>query len=392
MNSVQVFTNDEFGSVRTIAIDGEHWFVGKDVAEKLFYSKARKAIADHVDEEDKKHSYGVTIRDSTGREQKPTVINESGMYSLVLGSKLPAANKFKHWITSEVIPSIRKNGGYIAGQESLARAMSKSKLRRKEKYMNEVQIFESEEFGSVRTVTVNGEPYFIGKDVAEALGYGKGKSLNNAVANHVDEEDKGVTEMMTPGGKQNLIIINESGLYSLILSSKLPNAKKFKHWVTSEVLPSIRKHGGYIAGQGSLSDDELMAKAVLVAQKKIAERDAIIEKQAKKIEADRPKTIFADAVSTSKTSILIGDLAKLICQNGHQIGQKRLFQWMRDHGYLMKVGASYNMPTQRYMEQGLFEVKERSIQNPDGSVRITKTTTITGKGQLYFINKFLNEG
>lgn len=391
MNEVQVFTNEEFGSVRTIAIDGEPWFVGKDIAEKLGYSKARKAIADYVDEEDKKHSYGVTIRDSTGREQKPTVINESGMYSLVLGSKLPAANKFKHWITSEVIPSIRKNGGYIAGQESLARAMSKSKLRRKEKYMNEVQIFESEEFGSVRTVTVNGEPYFIGKDVAEALGYGKGKSLNNAVANHVDEEDKGVTEMMTPGGKQNLIIINESGLYSLILSSKLPNAKKFKHWVTSEVLPSIRKHGGYIAGQGSLSDDELMAKAVLVAQKKIAERDAIIEKQAKKIEADRPKTIFADAVSTSKTSILIGDLAKLICQNGHQIGQKRLFQWMRDHGYLMKVGASYNMPTQRYMEQGLFEVKERSIQNPDGSVRITKTTTITGKGQLYFINKFLNK-
>lgn len=157
------------------------------------------------------------------------------------------------------------------------------------------------------------------------------------------------------------------------------------------MLPSIRKNGGYIAGQESLSDDELMAKAVLVAQKKIAERDAIIAQQAQKIEADRPKTIFADAVSTSKTSILIGDLAKLICQNGHQIGQKRLFQWMRDHGYLMKIGASYNMPTQRYMEQGLFEVKERSIQNPDGSVRITKTTTITGKGQLYFINKFLNK-
>ena len=188
-----------------------------------------------------------------------------------------------------------------------------------------------------------------------------------------------------------MAVINESGMYSLVLSSKLPNAKKFKRWITSEVIPSIRKNGGYIAGQESLSDEELMAKAVLVAQKKIAERDAIIAQQAQKIEADRPKTVFADAVSTSKTSILIGDLAKLICQNGHQIGQKRLFQWMRDHGYLMKVGASYNMPTQRYMEQGLFEVKERSIQNPDGSVRITKTTTITGKGQLYFINKFLNK-
>ena len=141
----------------------------------------------------------------------------------------------------------------------------------------------------------------------------------------------------------------------------------------------------------------VMARALKMADKKIHVLEAenekhkeVIAQQAQKIEADKPKTIFADAVSTSKTSILIGDLAKLICQNGHQIGQKRLFQWMRDHGYLMKVGASYNMPTQRYMEQGLFEVKESNIQNPDGSVRITKTTKITGKGQLYFINKFLN--
>lgn len=377
MNEVQVFTNEEFGSVRTIAIDGEPWFVGKDVAEKLGYSKARKAIADHVDEEDKKHSYGVTIRDSTGREQKPTVINEYGMYSLVLGSKLPAANKFKHWITSEVIPSIRMNGGHITGQENI-----------EGRGMNEVQIFENEEFGRVRTIMVCGELVFVANDIAKILGY---SNPRDAINKHVDDEDKGVAECDTPGGVQRLAVINESGMYSLVLSSKLPNAKKFKRWITSEVIPSIRKNGGYIAGQESLSDDELMAKAVLVAQKKIAERDAIIAQQAQKIEADRPKTIFADAVSTSKTSILIGDLAKLICQNGHQIGQKRLFQWMRDHGYLMKIGASYNMPTQRYMEQGLFEVKERSIQNPDGSVRITKTTTITGKGQLYFINKFLNK-
>lgn len=373
MNEVQVFTNDEFGSVRTIAIDGEPWFVGKDVAEKLGYSKARKAIADHVDEEDKKHSYGVTIRDSTGREQKPIVINESGMYSLVLSSKFPAAKKFKHWIASEVRLSKRSK-------------MSKFNLRRE--YMNEVQIFESEEFGSVRTIMVCGELVFVANDIAKILGY---SNPRDAINKHVDDEDKGVAECDTPGGVQRLAVINESGMYSLVLSSKLPNAKKFKRWITSEVIPSIRKNGGYIAGQESLSDEELMAKAVLVAQKKIAERDAIIAQQAQKIEADRPKTVFADAVSTSKTSILIGDLAKLICQNGHQIGQKRLFQWMRDHGYLMKIGASYNMPTQRYMEQGLFEVKERSIQNPDGSVRITKTTTITGKGQLYFINKFLNK-
>lgn len=376
MNAVQVFTNDEFGSVRTIAIDGEPWFVGKDVAEKLGYSKARKAIADHVDEEDKKHSYGVTIRDSTGREQKPIVINESGMYSLVLGSKLPAANKFKHWITSEVIPSIRMNGGYITGQENI-----------EGRVMNEVQIFENEEFGSVRTVEINGKTYFVGKDVAKALGY---KDTVNALKQHCRGVVKHhLTDSL--GREQDAVFIPEGDIYRLVVRSKLPSAERFESWVFDEVLPSIRKNGGYIAGQESLSDDELMAKAVLVAQKKIAERDAIIAQQSQKIEADRPKTIFADAVSTSKTSILIGDLAKLICQNGHQIGQKRLFQWMRDHGYLMKVGASYNMPTQRYMEQGLFEVKERSIQNPDGSVRITKTTTITGKGQLYFINKFLNK-
>ena len=375
MNAVQVFTNDEFGSVRTIAIDGEPWFVGKDVAEKLGYSKARKAIADHVDEEDKKHSYGVTIRDSTGREQKPTVINESGMYSLVLGSKLPAANKFKHWITSEVIPSIRMNGGHITGQENI-----------EGRVMNEVQIFENEEFGRVRTVEIDGRPYFAATDIATALGY---TNPNKAVNDHC----RAITKRSTPisGKIQSINFIPEGDIYRLVVRSKLPSAERFESWVFDEVLPSIRKNGGYIAGQESLSDDELMAKAVLVAQKKIAERDAIIAQQSQKIEADRPKTIFADAVSTSKTSILIGDLAKLICQNGHQIGQKRLFQWMRDHGYLMKVGASYNMPTQRYMEQGLFEVKERSIQNPDGSVRITKTTTITGKGQLYFINKFLNK-
>lgn len=254
--------------------------------------------------------------------------------------------------------------------------------------MNELQIYKSEEFGSVRTLAINDSPYFVGKDVAEILGY---SNPRKAIGDHVDEEDKGVTKCDTPGGVQDLTVINESGLYSLILSSKLPNAKRFKHWVTSEVLPSIRKNGGYIAGQEKLSDEELLEKAVLVAQRKIAERDKIIEEQRQKIEADKPKTLFADAVSTSQTSILIGDLAKLICQNGVQIGQKRLFEWLRTNGYLVKSGLSRNMPMQRYVEQGLFEVKESSLQNPDGSVRITRTTKVTGKGQIYFVNKFLKK-
>lgn len=250
--------------------------------------------------------------------------------------------------------------------------------------MNELQIFNSPEFGDIRTVEIDGKPYFVANDVARALGY---VETAKAIRTHC----KGVSEMDIPskGGIQCMKVIPEGDIYRLIVRSKLPSAEKFETWVFDEVIPSIRKNGGYIVGQETLSDEELMAKAILVAQKKIAERDKIIEKQRLKIEADNPKTIFADAVSTSHTSILIGDLAKLICQNGVQTGQKRLFQWMRENGYLMKTGASYNMPMQRYIEQGLFEVKESSVQNPDGSVRVTRTTKVTGKGQLYFINKFL---
>lgn len=248
--------------------------------------------------------------------------------------------------------------------------------------MNELKIFENAEFGKVRTMAINGEPYFVGKDVATILGYAKPL---NALATHVDEDDslkQGLIDSM--GRTQETILINESGLYTLIFGSKLESAKRFKHWVTSEVLPSIRKNGGYIAGQETLSDEDLMAKALLVAQNKIAERDKIIERM-------RPKEIFADAVAASHTSILIGDLAKLIKQNGVEIGQKRLFAWMRDNGYLIKRnGADWNMPTQKSMEMGLFEVKESTVNNPDGTVRINRTTKVTGKGQQYFINKFLN--
>lgn len=251
--------------------------------------------------------------------------------------------------------------------------------------MNELQIFNNEEFGDIRTVTINNEPWFAATDIAKALGYRMASDL----VRRIDDEDKDTRVMSTLGGEQALSIINESGLYSAILGSKLESAKRFKHWVTSEVLPSIRKNGGYIAGQETLSDEELLSKALMVAQRKIEEKNELIAMQDSRIQQMRPKEIFADAVSASRTSILIGDLAKLICQNGYQIGQKRLFQWMRDNGYLMKNGSSYNLPTQRYVEQGLFEIKESNVQNPDGSVRITRTTKVTGRGQVYFVNKFL---
>lgn len=247
-----------------------------------------------------------------------------------------------------------------------------------------LQILNNEEFGRVRTAQIDDKPYFVAADIANALGY---TNPRDAVLRHC----KGVVKRDTPtsSGTQQMSYINEGDVYRLIMRSKLPSAERFESWVMDEVLPSIRKNGGYIAGQETMTDDELLAKALMVANNKIAERDRIIEHQKAKIEYDRPKTIFADAVATSNTSILVGDLAKIICQNGVQIGQKRLFAWLRDNGYLMKNGSSYNMPIQRYVQQGLFEVKERSIQNPDGSVRITITPKVTGKGQLYFVNKFL---
>ena len=248
--------------------------------------------------------------------------------------------------------------------------------------MNELQIFQNPEFGTVRTVEMDGEPWLVGQDVARALGYGEGKSLANAIANHVDDDDKGVTEMMTPGGKQKMVTINESGLYSLVLSSKLPTAKKFRRWVTGEVLPSIRKTGGYIAGQDQLSDADLMARALLVAKKQIDDRNRQIAEMA-------PKAVFADAVSASKSNILIGELAKLLRQNGIEMGQNRLFEWMRKNGYLInRDSTDRNMPTQRAMEMGLFVVKETAITHSDGHTTVTKTPKVTGKGQVYFINKF----
>ena len=243
--------------------------------------------------------------------------------------------------------------------------------------MNKVKIFNSEEFGAVRTVTINGEPWFVGKDVALALGY---SYPQKAVRDHVLEEDRGVNEMDTHSGRQKLVTINESGLYALIFGSKLDSAQRFKHWVTSEVLPAIRKTGGYQAPQGK----ELLALAVLEAQK-------TIEEQSKAIERMKPKVIFANAVETSHTSILIGDLAKLLKQNGVETGQKRLFEQLRNEGYLMKTGSSRNMPKQKYVANGFFQIKETVISNLDGSVRMTKTTKVTGKGQQHFLNKYLKK-
>lgn len=252
--------------------------------------------------------------------------------------------------------------------------------------MNELQIFNSEEFGEIRTITKDDEPMFCLADVCKALELEQVSRVKARLKTDGVTTSKVIDRL---GREQEATFINESNLYKTIFQSRKESAERFTEWVTSEVLPSIRKNGGYIAGQETLSDEELMAKALLVANNKIAERDKIIEQKQARIEQMKPKEIFADAVATSHTSILVGDLAKLICQNGYQIGQKRLFDWLRENNFLIKCGSSRNMPQQRFVEQGLFEIKESNLVNPDGSVRITKTTKVTGKGQVYFVNKFL---
>lgn len=253
--------------------------------------------------------------------------------------------------------------------------------------MNGLKIFNNPEFGEVRTIERDGEPWFVGKDVADVLGYQNG---SRDINRHVDEEDR-IKVMIFDGNQdKETIIINESGLYSLVLSSKLPTAKAFKRWITSEVIPSIRKHGAYITPdtlEQMIADPDTTIR-LLTTLKEERQKRIQLESEAK---TNRPKVLFADAVATAHNSILIGELAKLIKQNGVDMGQNRLFDWMRKNGYLIaRKGTDYNMPTQRSMELDLMEIKETTIAKPDGSIRVNKTPRVTGKGQQYFIEKFLN--
>lgn len=242
--------------------------------------------------------------------------------------------------------------------------------------MNDLQLFNNPEFGAVRAVEVDGEPWFVGKDVAQALGY---NDTDQALRKHVDDEDKLTRQIDGSGQGRSMTIINESGLYALALSSKLPGARKFRRWVTAEVLPAIRRTGGYDIPKDYPSALRALAESM--------ERRLQLEAEN---EANRPKVLFADAVSAAKTSILVGELAKLLKQNGVDMGQNRLFSLLRDKGYLIRrQGTDFNMPTQRAMELGLFEIKETVIAHSDGHISVSKTPKITGKGQQYFVRLFL---
>ena len=245
----------------------------------------------------------------------------------------------------------------------------------------DIQVFNNEQFGALRTYEEDGQILFCGKDVAASLGY---KNTNDAMKKHC----KGVAKrypLQTAGGIQEFVFITEPDLYRLITHSKLPTAEKFERRVFEEVLPAIRRTGGYMVAKQDETPEQIMARAVLVAQD-------TIERQKREIAELKPKALFADAVAASDGTCLVGELAKMLKQNGVSIGQNRLFAWMREHGYLGKTGSNRNVPTQRAMEQGLFRIKETAVTHSDGHVTINRTPKVTGKGQRYFIEAFAKRG
>lgn len=250
--------------------------------------------------------------------------------------------------------------------------------------MNEMQVFQNPEFGEVRTLEENGNVFFCGSDVAKSLGYGE---PHKAIARHCKGGMK--RPILTNGGMQEMLFIPESDLYRLVFGSKLPTAEKFTDWVTGEVLPSIRKHGAYMTPetleQAILNPDTMIRLCTTLKEEQ--EKRRALEEQ---VQRDAPKVLFHDAVAASDDTILIRDLSKLLSQNGvPNMGGTRLYAWLRENGYLCKEGASYNLPTQRAMELGLFRIRESSrIQN--GEILTDKTTRVTGKGQQYFLKKFLS--
>lgn len=251
---------------------------------------------------------------------------------------------------------------------------------------NQLQVFKNNEFGEIRALEIEGEPWLVGRDVAKTLGY---KDTSDALKKHVDVDDKMTLQIADSLGRlQDTYIINESGFYSLVLSSKLPTAKKFKRWVTHEVLPSIRKHGAYMTLEKI--EEVLMNPDIIIdlATRLKEEQQKRLQAE-KQIEKQKPKVLFAEAWEVSEQSILVGEMAKLLVRNGlGDMGQNRFFKWLRANGYLHKTGEQYNLPTQKSIELGIIEVKTRTITNTNGSVMVTKTPKITVKGQMYFLDKF----
>jgi len=254
--------------------------------------------------------------------------------------------------------------------------------------VNKLQTFHHPQFGKVELVVIDGKEWFGATQAALALGYA---NPHDAISKHCRQEGVAFREVLTNGGVQQMKFIDEGNLYRLIVKSRLPEAEKFERYVFEEILPTIRKHGAYMTPEvieKTLTDPDFIIN-LATRLKEANEEKARLQA---KIEADKPKVLFAESLQISKDSILVADLAKLLRQNGIQVGEMRLFRWLRENGYLIKSGSEYNMPTQRSMELGIMEIKVGYRAGADGTTKITRTPKITGKGQIYFINKFLNKG
>ena len=252
---------------------------------------------------------------------------------------------------------------------------------------NEIQSFSNDQFGTVRAVRGDdGEPLFVAKDVCAAL------SIAPTAASRLDDDEKGLRLTQTPGGEQNVLLVTEPGFYKLVMRSRKPEAKAFQRWVTHEVLPALRREGGYMVAREDETPEETMARALLLAQGTMERQKRRIAGLEAENEAMRPKALFADAVAASDGTCLVGEFAKMLRQNGVDIGQNRLFAMLREDGYLGKAGQNRNVPTQRSMEMGLFRIKETAITHADGHVTINRTPKLTGKGQRYFLERYGKTG
>ncbi|OZG51753.1 antirepressor [Pseudoscardovia radai] len=258
----------------------------------------------------------------------------------------------------------------------------------------DMQEFDSPEFGTVRAMRGDdGEPWFVASDIAKALGYRDAAQLTRLL----DDDEKGTQILRTPGGAQQMTTLNESGFYRAIMqrrSSWVKDDKRrefvisFQRWVTHEVLPSIRRHGGYMLGQEQMTPEQMALASMRWLESKVREQEARLVEQAAQLEAQKPKVLFADAVSASDGTCLVGELAKMLTQAGYRTGQNRLFARLRDEGYLGKSGSNRNVPLQKYVDSGLFRIKETAITCPDGHVTLNRTPKVTGKGQRYFLDKY----
>ena len=381
-NSIEIFKNDSFGEVRVVGTSEEPLFCLADVCRVLEIKNVSDCKA-RLDER------GVVLTDTPtfnqfGKEvvQKLTYINEENLYKVITRSDKPQAESFQDWVCGEVLPSIRKTATEVASRNELKVISTSNLLGR------EINVYGSAE-----------NPLFLAKDVAEWIEYDM--SSVNKLVNLVDDDEKVRKIVPTLGGPQEAWFLTEDGLYEILMQSRKLIARQFKKGI-KEILKSIRKHGAYMTEQtleqALLSPDYLIRLANQLKDERQRRIEAEEEKQqlslenkkqAEQIAEDAPRVLFSKAVETAKRSCLMAELAKILQQNGVNIGQNRLFQWMRDNGYLCSKGQYYNQPTQKAMELGLFEIKQTTINKPDGTVLVSTTTKVTGKGQLYFVNGFL---